>query len=495
MANYNTIKEEITTYLHASIPLIIVRSSERERVERMLREITRQHNMQIDYYTETSQVVRLGESGNLNVSSDPLRHIADCFKKNRNSIFALGDISRIGDDNLISREVLNILYLANQTSSTLILITADTIWSRIAQFGMLSCLDYPDNEERQTQITEFIDKYSGRFPIELTREDISRGATLLRGFSEIQIDNILSTTLIANKSLDASHLSQLTQQKSRLFSQQESIQLVCAEDTHVAGLDNLKAWLGDKKQVFFAPDHVLSQRSLKPPKGILLVGVPGCGKSLSARMVANQWQLPLLRFDIGAVYDKWVGESERRMRQALEYIDNVAPCVLWIDEIEKMLATSQGGNETGSRVLGQFLFWLQESSSRVFLVATANDIKKLPVELFRKGRFSEIFFINLPNLSERIQAIDYYSKSSLHASFKDKELEELACQTEGFSYSDIEHAIKDLAELMLTDNQLEATLERLKQEISSVVPISKSRPEIIESIVKWGEKRAIPASK
>lgn len=218
-----------------------------------------------------------------------------------------------------------------------------------------------------------------------------------------------------------------------------------------------------KKSIFFASDEDLQQRDLTTPKGILLAGVPGCGKSLSAKMVAKEWELPLFRFDIGTVYDKWVGESEKKMKDALQFIDNVSPCVVWVDEIEKALSVSDSGNDTGKRVLGQFLFWLQESQSRVFLVATANDISALPFELFRKGRFSEIFFIDLPNAAERKAAIAQYAKQSLHIKISSDDMNDLLQVSEGFSYSDIEYAIKDIAQLALINGQSVITKESLME--------------------------------
>ena len=238
----------------------------------------------------------------------------------------------------------------------------------------------------------------------------------------------------------------------------------------------------------------MKERDLTTPKGILLAGVPGCGKSLSAKMVAKEWKLPLFRFDIGTVYDKWVGESEKKMKEALQFIDNVSPCVVWVDEIEKALSVSDSGNDTGKRVLGQFLFWLQESKSRVFLVATANDISLLPFELFRKGRFSEIFFIDLPDASERQAVIAQYAKKSLHVDLSEAHMEELVSISEGFSYSDIEYAIKDVAQLALVDGQSAVTQEAIVSKFNEIVPISQNNPDMVEKVRKWGSERAVAAS-
>lgn len=495
MGNYSSTKAEINNYIRARTPLIIVDSSERERVERILKEIARELNINISYYTDSKQVCALNSNVSKDVDSDPLQYIASSFKKNRNSTFAFGDVKRIGEDNVYSREILNILYLAKETNCTLILITADPVWSRLSQFGMLTSLDYPDMEERISQIKSFISQYRGKYTIEWKNEDIRMAATLLRGFSEIQIENILSTALVSQSRLGREDLYGLTSQKSRLYSAVSSIQMVKVDrNLTVSGLDALKEWLNSKKSIFFASDEDLQQRDLTTPKGILLAGVPGCGKSLSAKMVAKEWELPLFRFDIGTVYDKWVGESEKKMKDALQFIDNVSPCVVWVDEIEKALSVSDSGNDTGKRVLGQFLFWLQESQSRVFLVATANDISALPFELFRKGRFSEIFFIDLPNAAERKTAIAQYAKQSLHIKISSDDMNDLLQVSEGFSYSDIEYAIKDIAQLALINGQSVITKESLMETFKKIVPISQNNPDMVTKIRKWGSERAVAAS-
>jgi hypothetical protein len=498
MGNFVSTKTEVKDYICARTPLIIFNSSERERAERLLKEIAVELPCNISYYTDAKQVCSLNNNDGqtVNTDNDPLQYIASAFKKNRSSTFVFGDVKRISEDNIYSRELLNILYLAKETNSTLILITADTVWSRLAQFGMLTTLNYPDTDERIVHIQKFLSAYRSKYSIEWNDDDVRRAATLLRGFSEIQIENILSTTLISNKGLFKNHLYELTNQKSRLYGTVSNIQLVHVNPAlEVSGLDGLKEWLIDKRKIFFAPDEELRKRDLDTPKGILLAGVPGCGKSFSAKMIAKEWELPLFRFDLGTVYDKWVGESEKKMKESLEFIDNVSPCVVWVDEIEKALSVSDSGNDTGKRVLGQFLFWLQESNSRVFLVATANDISALPFELFRKGRFSEIFFLDLPNREERKATIAQYAKKSLHIQIENSDMEQLIDASEGFSYSDIEYAVKDIAQMALTIGQSIVNQNLLVSKFKEIVPISQSNPDMVERIKKWGEERAVAASK
>lgn len=495
MSNYIATKKEIKTYLMARVPLIVVDAAERERVERMLCQLAADLNVQIDYYTDARQVEHLGRSGGVNVDSDPLAFAAGEFRRKRGSIIALGDVRRVGDDNLMSRELLNVLYLARESGGTLLLITPDPVWTRLSQFGMLTKLDPPDLDERSEQILRFVRTYGGRFRISWGEQEILRAAAMLRGFTEIQIENILSAMLITHGGLDSTHVPELTRQKSRLYGSVPAVEPVhVPQGLKAAGLDNLKQWLAEKQRLFFAPEDALEARGLSVPRGILLSGIPGCGKSLSAKMTARLWELPLFRFDIGAVYDKWVGESEKKMKQALTFLDNVAPCVIWIDEIEKGLASSDGSNDTGRRVLGQFLFWLQESPSRIFLVATANDITGLPAELFRKGRFSQSFFVDLPNPSERRAALEQYCRQCLHWLPTDQELEQLVRQTKGYSYADIEYAIKELAQQALLYGGQAVSYAALCQGLQAMIPFAQSNPDLVASLRAWGKERAIPAS-
>ena len=497
LSNYRTVKKEIFNYICARTPLIVVKSAERERVERLLAELAMEKNLDLEYYTDAKQVYNLRNEGTpLNIDSDPLGYMVKIFKKRHNMVFAIGDIKHLDSDNSYSRDLLNVLYLAKESSCTVIIVTPDEVWSRLVRFGMITSLDYPDMNERVMQISEFIQTYSGRFRINWDEEATRKAATLLRGFSEIQLDNILSAALVSPQGLGKNNIVDLTKQKNRLYSGVSTVQLVeVSPNIKVAGLEYLKECLEEKKSIFFAPDEILKDREIETPKGILLAGIPGCGKSLSAKMISLQWELPLFRFDLGTVYDKWVGESEKKMKEALDFIDNVSPCVLWIDEIEKALSTSDSGNDTGKRILGQFLFWLQESTSRVFLVATANDVTKLPTELFRKGRFSEMFFVDLPNKSERKSVIEHYASRCLHLEFREYELESLVESTKGYSSADIEIAIKDVAQFAILHGQDKITFDLVKKKIEAIIPISISNPETIDECRAWGNERAINASK
>lgn len=498
MPNYTRVKQELVNYIYARTPLVIIHTKERQRVERMLSEITDQASqISFLYYTDAKQVKTIGSKAeNVDTEDDPLGFFLGRIRRQRNLNIVMGDVRKISDDNAYSRELMNILYIAKENNGVIMLVTADPVWTRISGFGMVVTLDLPDMSERVDQIRRFLRVYGGRFPVEWSDDDIVRVSEILRGFTEIQIDNILSSEIIGSHGLFRNRIAQLTAQKQKIYPSVGAAQYVNLYQTYTAaGMDMLKEWLEEKKKIFFMPEDFLQAYDLKAPKGILMVGVPGCGKSLTAKIVAQQWDLPLLRFDMGMVYDKWVGESEKRMQEALQFIENVSPCVLWIDEIEKALAATDAGSETGKRVLGAFLFWMQESSDKVFMVATANDVRALPYELYRKGRFSEVFYAGLPDARERRSALRHYIHVSLKAELSEAALDELTENTEGYSYSDLETAVKEVAQKMLLRNERTISAAELLASVRAVIPISQMNPELVKEIDSWGRERAINVSK
>ena len=493
MSNFKGTKTELINYLIARTPLVIIDTNERERVERMLAGIASELGDKILYYTESGDVKTIGNSADvMKTNDDPLGFFFEKMKKQRRLNIVLGDVQNISTDSFYARDLMNLLYLANSTDSVVMLITSEPVWNRISGFGMSIKLDLPDVDERQAQIREFMKKAEGRYEIEWDNEDILRAGAILKGFTEIQIENILSTEVIGSKGLYKKRISSLASQKQKIYGKTDAVQYIEVPDNiEIAGMEHLKSWLNDKREIFFTPYTVLGEYDLKAPKGILLVGVPGCGKSITAKLVSKEWGLPLFRFDIGSVYDKWVGGSEKRMRESLRFIENVSPCILWIDEIEKVISDSDSDNDTGKRVLGEFLFWMQESNFKVFIVATANNVKALPYELYRKGRFSEIFFVGLPDKTERESVIRQYARRSLHCELDEKTVTAVAEKTEGFSNSDLEAVVKEVAQKSLICKGLDDVEGELIKVAENVIPISKVNSELVKEITDWGSDRAI----
>ncbi len=261
----------------------------------------------------------------------------------------------------------------------------------------------------------------------------------------------------------------------------------------IGGLSNLKQWIIQRSKAF---DENAKKFGLTTPKGILLLGVPGCGKSLTAKAIASEWKFPLLRFDLGKVFGGFVGESEKNIRQALDVATAIAPCVLWIDEIEKGLSGSQSSGRsdggTSARVFGTFLTWMQEKKEPVFVVATANDISQLPAELLRKGRFDEIFFVDLPSKLERKNIFSIHVNNKKR-DFTNINLEEILTLTNGFSGAEIEQVINEALFLSYNGNK-ELDTESILSCIRATVPLSQTMVEKINSLRIWAQKRARLAS-
>lgn len=255
----------------------------------------------------------------------------------------------------------------------------------------------------------------------------------------------------------------------------------------VAGLSHLKHWLRQRRPVFLADE---APAGLDPPKGVLLLGVQGAGKSLAAKSIAGAWQLPLLRLDFAALYDKYYGETERNLRNALRTAETMEPCVLWIDEIEKGLSTDNEGGPS-QRVLGTLLTWMAERKSRVFLVATANDIEALPPELLRKGRFDEIFFVDLPSAEVRREIFRIHLQKR-HQEIQNIDLDRLSAATEGFSGAEIEQAV--VASLYSAFAQQQPlTTDHILEEINKTRPLSVLMKEKIDYLRAWAADRTVMA--
>ncbi|MBD2862922.1 AAA family ATPase [Paenibacillus oceani] len=254
----------------------------------------------------------------------------------------------------------------------------------------------------------------------------------------------------------------------------------------------MKAWL-NKRNDSWSEEAV--RYGLSAPKGVLLTGVPGCGKSLVAKAVSSLWTLPLLRLDVGKLFGMWIGTSESKMRSAIQMAEAIAPCVLWIDEIEKGFrgVGAIGDSGTANRVFGTFLTWMQEKTKMVFVIATANDISGLPPELMRKGRFDEIIFVDLPNAEERRQIVRLHLQKRLKKLLDEAEIDTIVRKTDGFSGAELEQVIlSGLFEAFA--ERRDVVMQDILQAVQATVPLSVTQTEKIDALRKWAQERAIPAT-
>lgn len=495
--NYNETKEHLTRYLKARIPIIILNTAEKNRALRLIKEISTDLNINFSLYQMSQGIIDL--KTNTHLSEDKtimsaLDYISNEIKHQENSNFILSDISDISESTMISRYLIDVIESAEKKSGIIILITNEPVWSNIQRLGINLKLSYPNESELFETINKTIAPYKTRIQIEWNENDYKNAATYLQGLSEMEAKNIISS-LIVKGIIKKEDLKELKYAKQTLFNEIAGLEAVpIQEDFTIAGLDNLKEWLYEKKTLMDpTKKEELNKRGIATPKGILLTGVPGCGKSLCSKAAASIFNIPLYRLDLATVQGQYVGQSERQLKEALDTAEYVSPCVLWIDEIEKGL--NDNNSSVTSKMIGQFLFWLQECKKPVFVIASANSVEDLPAELIRKGRFDEIFFVDLPTLNERKELLKLYANKYLQVDIGNSYLEKLATITDGFASSDIEATIRSIAYKLIANKDLNLTEELITNELSKVVSLSKTNPEKINKIRKWGQERAVKASK
>jgi SpoVK/Ycf46/Vps4 family AAA+-type ATPase len=381
----------------------------------------------------------------------------------------------------------------SESQHTLVFIShACELPEELRAFSARFDLALPDQKALEAWIREEARSWSEIHPGRKVKTDnvtLDRLVRQLGGLTESDARRLIRNAIHDDGAITESDLPQLNRLKYELLDQGGalSFEFDTVRFAEVGGLARLKHWLGQRKDVFLSPDAALD-----PPKGILLVGVQGGGKSLAAKAVAGLWQLPLLRLDFGTLYNKFFGETERNLRNSLRTAEAMAPCVLWVDEIEKAIASGDYDSGTSKRVLGTLLTWLAERDQPVFMVATANRIDALPPELIRKGRLDEIFFVDLPDSAARIQIFDIHlSKRGQHAQAFN--LAELARHSDGFSGAEIEQAV--VAALYLAREQRRPLdTGHLLSELEQTRPLSVVMAEQVEALRDWARHRTVMAN-
>ncbi|WP_328468739.1 AAA family ATPase [Streptomyces sp. NBC_00448] len=500
MSNYSESLAHLDSYISARVPVIGMRSIEQQRALRLLRDAAnqpRRSTMPFWIYTRATGLRDLRTNAPVHDDRSlvgAMDFAAKQFSGRANATVVLVDPDHLEDDTPVTRHIAELARLADNNSGSIVLITDAPIWSGLQRLGMSLHLDLPDTDEMYDALTGFLGDHQGHIPIEWDQDDARRAAEFLCGVTEAECINLMAT-IAAKGSILKGDVLGLAQAKDRIFSDLTGLERVQLKegDYTIGGLTNLRKWLARKHDMMHAD---LRDTALRPPRGVLLVGVPGCGKSLSAKAIAHEWQLPLYRLDMASIHGKYLGESEGRFREALAMADRVAPCILWIDEIEKGLAGRDDMSGVPQRIIGQFLFWLQESRSRAFIVATANDIRSLPPELMRKGRFDELFFVDLPDSQDRKEIIEVYYHRYLRTDPDPEQVDRLVDLSEGFAGSDIESTLHDVGEEAFRCGGA----DRLKPSylldaFANTVPLSRLNPEQIEEIRAWGRERAVPAGR
>lgn len=494
-------KELLKRYSIARIPFIAINTIERTRTLNILKEISEELSLPFFVHTLSKGVYDLSTEKVVNEDKSvysALDFIGEQMKRKQYVTLVLTEIPDLSTDNGDSRQILDLVELANESGGVIIVLTNNAVWNQLQRQGMVIKIDLPNEDEMYSIIKEYIDDYRAEIPIEWDNADVREAAATLTGVTRIEAENVIAA-LIANKCIKKSDMDEVRHAKDRLFSDISGLEKIDVDENvkDIGGLSGLRKWLDEKKELLKPEKRdELKAKGLQPPRGILLVGVPGCGKSLSAKSISANWKLPLYRLDFATVQGSFVGQSEQQLKDALATAENVSPCILWIDEIEKGLSGAGTSNDGGvsTRMVGQFLFWLQECKKQVFVVATANDVSLLPSELLRRGRFDELFFVDLPTAEERREILTLYMRKYLSLDFTGPLADRIVELTDGFTGADLESTVRDLTYRSIANDNFVLNEENMMTAFNNVVPLSQTSPEKIEKIRDWGKERAVPAS-
>lgn len=382
---------------------------------------------------------------------------------------------------LLKRIAENNLYNDEYHTTIFILSDVTVIPHELENYITVFDIPLPTTTEIHTIIHEFINDLE----INVEEEIINDIAISFKGLNEFQIKQILNLAYQDGGCIEKEDKYLILREKEQFIKKSGMLEIVNFTETldDIGGLENLKEWLARKAKIFANLDKAI-KFGVDIPKGIMIIGMPGCGKSLTAKATAGLFEIPLVRLDIGRLLGKYVGESEGNMRRALKLSEAISPCVLWIDEIEKAFAGvggDGGGNDVTTRLFGQFLTWMQEKENTVFIVATANDISRMPPEFLRKGRFDELFFVDLPNGEERRKILDIHLKKRKKWN---KGIDSIALikETAGFNGADLEAVVKDTIEAAFIDGKTAITTEDLIKSVKDTKSISCTLKDKIEQI-------------
>jgi SpoVK/Ycf46/Vps4 family AAA+-type ATPase len=500
-----TFAQEIETLIRARYPILYILSSEEARVQSLLLQVAQKRQKKVFEWSYITGIVPAGTSiqsqKHRNApSKDPLVALDQVIDQVEPAIFVFKDFHPFLTKNnfAVVRKLKEIALHLKNSFKTIVLI-APTLEMPTELEKEVTVLNHPlpTREELAVLLDKIIEdvRQFKQVRIELDEPGRERLLQAALGLTLGEAENVFAKIIVKDERLSGDDVNEVFAEKQQIIRKNGLLEYYATDESfaHVGGMAVLKDWLQRRAQALTAETR---QFGLPPPKGILLLGVQGCGKSLCAKAVSSLWQLPLLRFDMGRMFGSLVGSSEENVRKAISVAESVAPAILWVDEIDKAFAGSQGSGATDggttARVFGTFLTWLSEKTAPVFVVATANDISQLPPELLRKGRLDEIFYVDLPSEAERAEIF------RIHIAKRGRdperfELPMLVERSRDFSGAEIEEAvISGLYDAFYTGTDL--ATEHVLEAIRQTVPLAKTMDEQINRLRAWAEGRARNAS-
>ena len=491
MKEKETINKKLQKYINARLPILYIDTFEDDRAEKIIYDLAKKNGREVATWSLRGFQSKPGVSpvpGDLAKRLNML--LADPQETSR-KILILKDIASVLD---LPDVVARLKFMAQQINEenledfTIIIIAPlMTIPHDIESYVTIVDLDYLDDSAIQALIRDFAEEQE----IPVPSDDLmGKFSTALRGLSETDIRTALALSVADDGFLDATDLEAIREQKKQIIKKSGILEIIDVKETldDIGGLENLKTWLKRKAELC-ADINKANNFGVATPKGVLIVGMPGCGKSLTAKAAQKVFDIPLLRMDMGRLMGKYVGESEGNMRRAIKLTEASSPCILWIDELEKAFAgigSDSSGSEVTVRLFGSFLTWMQEKKGLAFVIATANKIEKLPPELLRKGRFDEIFYVEMPNETERQKIFEIHIGKKHAEDLEKIDLQKIVKKTKGYCGADIESVVHEsLEEAFLRDSknhQQPLTTEILLETIENTHPISETMKGQIEKM-------------
>ncbi|AFY60210.1 AAA family ATPase [Synechococcus sp. PCC 6312] len=474
-------RADLDLLLRARYPLLFIPTGEEERLEAILKDLQPQRAVYIWDFVE-------GYQGNPNDAGfgkrNPLQALefVEKLPTAAAAILVLRDFQRFLEDVAISRKLRNLARLLKAQPKTILIISPNVnIPADLADAITVVEFPLPKAHEIETEIRHLWQQLGQTIP----EKGLGALVRACQGLTLERIRRVLGQAIAKNNALSLEDVDLILAEKRQILQQTQILDYSPATETlaDIGGLENLKDWLLRRGGSF---SERARQYGLPYPRGLLLVGIQGTGKSLTAKVIAHQWQLPLLRLDVGRLFAGLVGESESRTRQMIQIAEALAPCVLWIDEIDKAFMGMDGRGDAGtsSRVFGTFITWMAEKTSPVFVVATANNIQALPPELLRKGRFDEIFFVGLPTSEER-EAIFHVHLTRLRPqTIRNYDLHRLAYETPDFSGAEIEQCIIEAMHIGFSQER-DFTTEDILTAASEMVPLARTASEQVHHLQAW----------
>ena len=476
--------QEFNLLLKARYPIIYVTTIEEDRLEYTIRNCIKKNGNRGIYIWDFVEGYINNPNNNGLAKRNPLQALEfiEKIQPETPAIFLLKDFNRFLNDVSVSRKLKNLIRILKTQPKTLIIVATEVnIPNEFIDTITILEFQLPQLNEIKQELDRLVNSLNQKIENNVFESLINS----CQGLSLERIRRVLSKIIALHKTLDERAIDLILKEKRQIIYQTQVLEFCLSDNTiaDIGGLTNLKNWLTQRAKSF---SNRAKNYGLPAPRGLLLIGIQGTGKSLTAKAIANDWQLPLLKLDFGRLFGGIVGESEMKIRQMIQIAETLAPCILWIDEIDKTFGqiNSKGDSGTTSRVLGTFITWLSEKTAPVFVVSTANNFDVLPVELIRKGRFDEIFFIGLPLEDERKLIFTVHLSKLRPDSWKDFNIDILSQESKNFSGAEIQQSIIEGMHIAFNENR-EFTTNDIRRGLQETIPIAKMNFEEIESLQNW----------